>query len=52
MTWRDIPANQLLGPAVVKEDFYSALARAKPTVDDKQLEKHHKWTKEYGMDGA
>jgi len=52
MTWRDIPPNQLLEPAVVKEDFYNALSKAKSTVNKDLLERHRKWTEEYGMDGA
>jgi hypothetical protein len=52
MTWRDVPANQLLEPAVVKEDFYSALVRARPTVDKELLKSHREWTEKYGMDGA
>jgi SpoVK/Ycf46/Vps4 family AAA+-type ATPase len=52
MNWRDIPANQLLEPAVVKEDFYNALAKAKPTVNKDLLQQHRQWTEKYGMEGA
>lgn len=52
LTWRDIPSYQLLEPAVTKEDFYNALAKAKPTVNKKLLQDHRRWTEEYGKDGA
>jgi vacuolar protein-sorting-associated protein 4 len=52
ITWRDIPANQLLVPAVLKKDFYSALAKAKPTVNKDLLQHHREWTEKYGMEGA
>ncbi|PMD55431.1 AAA-domain-containing protein [Hyaloscypha bicolor E] len=52
LNWRDIPSYQLLEPAVAKEDFYNALAKAKPTVNKELLQDHCRWTEKYGKDGA
>ena len=52
MTWRNVPPNSLLVPKVVAGDFYNALAKAKSSVGEDELQRYEDWTQKYGMEGA
>jgi SpoVK/Ycf46/Vps4 family AAA+-type ATPase len=52
MNWRDIPINKLGDMPVTQEDFFEALAEAKPSVAPAEQERYSKWTKKHGMNGA
>ena len=51
MTIMDMDPKQLVCPDVCMDDFMAALARIKPSVNNKDIEDHMKWTAEFGQDG-
>lgn len=51
MTLMDIKPVLLRCPDVSMDDFMAALARIKPSVNEKDIEDHIKWTHEFGQDG-
>jgi len=52
MTWRDVPPDKMWAPKVVADDFYTALAKAKPTVGQSEIQRCDDFTKEYGTEGG
>ncbi len=51
MTIMDMDPKLLRCPDVCMDDFMAALARIKPSVNNKDIEDHIKWTQEFGQDG-
>jgi len=52
MTMMQIPETKLLKvPPVCCDDFIQALSRIKPTVSQKDLERQHEFTEEFGQEG-
>ena len=47
----DVEPKLLRCPPVGLDDFRQALSRIKPSVNDKDIEEHVKWTEEFGQDG-
>ena len=47
----DIEGDQLLEPMVTLSDFQEAIAKNKPSVSAKDIEKQTEWTTLYGIDG-
>ena len=47
----DVEPKLLRCPPVGLDDFMQALSRIKPSVNDKDIEEHVKWTEEFGQDG-
>ena len=50
MTWMDVPGDKLLEPRVTLNDFLRAAKDVKPSVNQKDLERHEEFTKEFGQD--
>jgi len=50
MTWMDVPGDKLLEPKVTFNDFVKAAKEVKPSVNQKDLERHEEFTKEFGQD--
>jgi SpoVK/Ycf46/Vps4 family AAA+-type ATPase len=48
MTLMDLDPKLLKAPDVCMDDFMAALARIKPSVNNKDIEDHIKWTAEFG----
>jgi SpoVK/Ycf46/Vps4 family AAA+-type ATPase len=48
MTLMDLDPKLLKAPDVCMDDFMAALARIKPSVNNKDIEDHIKWTSEFG----
>lgn len=48
MTIMDMDPELLVAPDVCMDDFMSALTRIKPSVNQKDIENHMKWTEEFG----
>jgi vacuolar protein-sorting-associated protein 4 len=51
MTLMKCPPEQLRAPDVDFGDYMQALSNVKPSVNDKDIEDHVKWTAEFGQDG-
>ena len=51
MTIMDMDPKLLRCPDVCMDDFMQAITRIKPSVCDKDIEDHIKWTHEFGQDG-
>ena len=51
MTMMDMEPSLLRCPDVKMEDFMAALVRIKPSVNDKDIQDHIKWTAEFGQEG-
>uniref|UniRef100_A0A8C3SXV4 vesicle-fusing ATPase n=2 Tax=Chelydra serpentina TaxID=8475 RepID=A0A8C3SXV4_CHESE len=51
MTWVDVPGDKLLEPVVSMADMLRSLASTKPTVNEQDLEKLTKFTKDFGQEG-
>uniref|UniRef100_A0A452ICU7 Spastin/Vps4 C-terminal domain-containing protein n=1 Tax=Gopherus agassizii TaxID=38772 RepID=A0A452ICU7_9SAUR len=51
MTWMDVPGDKLLEPVVSMADMLRSLASTKPTVNEQDLEKLTKFTKDFGQEG-
>jgi vacuolar protein-sorting-associated protein 4 len=51
MTWVDIPGDKLLEPLISKRDMLNSLSTQKPTVNEKDLERHRQFTEEFGQEG-
>lgn len=51
MTLMDMDPKLLVCPDVCMDDFMAALARIKPSVCQKDIDDHMKWTAEFGQDG-
>jgi len=51
MSWTDIPSEKLLEPKVTFKDMLKALEKTKPTVNQKDLEQHKKWSDDFGEEG-
>ncbi|KAH7357304.1 P-loop containing nucleoside triphosphate hydrolase protein [Rhexocercosporidium sp. MPI-PUGE-AT-0058] len=52
MSWRTVPASQLLEPDVEVEDFFTVLDKVKPTVSEEEIKKCSDWTELFGTEGA
>lgn len=51
MTLMQMDPTLLRCPPLSIDDFMAALARIKPSVNEKDVEEHIKWTEEFGQDG-
>jgi vacuolar protein-sorting-associated protein 4 len=51
MTMMDMDPKLLRCPDVCMDDFMAALQRIRPSVNNKDIEDHIKWTAEFGQDG-
>jgi len=51
MTWMEVPGEKLLEPMITMNDMIRALSTQKPTVNEKDLENHRKFTEDFGQDG-
>jgi vacuolar protein-sorting-associated protein 4 len=51
MTWMEVPSDKLMEPLVTMNDFMKSLKNARPTVNQKELEKQIKFTEEFGQEG-
>jgi vacuolar protein-sorting-associated protein 4 len=51
MKLMQVPPAQLKAPEVCFEDYMEALQNVKPSVNEEDIEEHHKWTAEFGQDG-
>ncbi|KAJ7243076.1 AAA-domain-containing protein [Mycena rebaudengoi] len=51
-SWTDIPADALFEPKLTLGDFTKSLASVRPTVVQADIERHAKWTEEFGNDGS
>ncbi|KAL3788964.1 hypothetical protein ACHAW5_005620 [Stephanodiscus triporus] len=52
MTLWDVPSEKIKAPDVTVKDFMRQLGRFRPSVSEKEMEEHPKWTKQFGQDGA
>jgi len=50
MSWMDVPGDKLCEPLVTYNDFMKTIKDVKPSVNQKELEKHVQFTKEFGQD--
>lgn len=50
MTIMDMEPHLLRAPDVSMDDFMFAIARIKPSVNEKDIVEHVKWTEEFGQD--
>ncbi|XP_047230815.1 vacuolar protein sorting-associated protein 4B-like [Girardinichthys multiradiatus] len=51
MTWMDVPGDKLLEPVVSMADMLRSLSNTKPTVNEQDLDKLKKFTKDFGQEG-
>jgi len=51
MDWTKVPGEKLLEPVVTMSDMMMSLSTSKPTVNDNDLEKLHKFTADFGQEG-
>lgn len=51
LSWMQVGTDELLEPELTIKDFLRAVERAKPTVNEKDLEMHRKFTEEFGQEG-
>ena len=51
MTWHDVEGDELLEPPLTVKDFIKAAETSKPTVNEVDLEKHRKFTEDFGQEG-
>ena len=51
MTWDGIEGDQLLEPDLTINDFLKAITRARPTVNQADLEQQIKFTSDFGQEG-
>ncbi|RNA39664.1 vacuolar sorting-associated 4B isoform X1 [Brachionus plicatilis] len=51
MTWVEVSPDKLLEPKITMNDMLNALSTQKPTVNEKDLENHRKFTTEFGQEG-
>ncbi|KAK5623938.1 hypothetical protein CRENBAI_025428 [Crenichthys baileyi] len=51
MTWMDVPGDKLLEPVVSMADMLRSLSNTKPTVNEQDLYKLKKFTKDFGQEG-
>ncbi|MED6274372.1 Vacuolar protein sorting-associated protein 4B, partial [Characodon lateralis] len=51
MTWMDVPGDMLLEPVVSMADMLRSLSNTKPTVNEQDLDKLKKFTKDFGQEG-
>jgi vacuolar protein-sorting-associated protein 4 len=48
-SWSDIESDELLEPALKLPDFLKSLGSTRPTVTEKDIQRHEEWTKDSGM---
>jgi vacuolar protein-sorting-associated protein 4 len=48
----EVPAEKLLAPQVVREDFEKVMRNSVTTVSPEELQRFTEWTKMFGQDGA
>lgn len=51
MTWMEVNPDKLLEPKITMRDMLGSLQTQKPTVNENDLEKHRKFTEEFGQEG-
>lgn len=51
MTWMQVASDQLLEPELTVNDFLRAVKTGRPTVNEKDLEEHEKFTEDFGQEG-
>ncbi|XP_042189807.1 vacuolar protein sorting-associated protein 4A-like [Callorhinchus milii] len=51
MTWMEVPSDKLIEPPVKMSDMLSSLSTTRPTVNEEDLKKLKKFTKEFGQEG-
>jgi vacuolar protein-sorting-associated protein 4 len=51
LTWMDIDGECLVPPIVTKSHFMRSIRNCRPTVNDDDIEKHIKFTEEFGQEG-
>ncbi|KAG5461703.1 MAG: Vps4 C terminal oligomerization domain-containing protein [Olpidium bornovanus] len=49
MTWMQVQSDQLLEPALTVYDFLRAVKTGRPTVNEKDLAEHEKFTQDFGQ---
>ena len=47
-SWSDIESDELLEPPLKLADFLKSLDSTRPTVTDKDIQRHEEWTKDSG----
>lgn len=50
MTWMQVPGDKLSEPKVTYNDFIKAAKEVKPSVNQRDLQRHEEFTKEFGQD--
>ncbi|CAG8717848.1 8263_t:CDS:2, partial [Ambispora leptoticha] len=50
MTWMEVEPEQLLEPVVGMSDFLRAIQVSRPTVNEKDIEQHTKFTEDFGQE--
>ncbi|KAF8236954.1 AAA-domain-containing protein [Tricholoma matsutake] len=51
-SWSVVESNELLEPPLRIADFLKSLDSTRPTVTEKDIQRHEEWTKDSGNDGA
>lgn len=51
MSWMDVPSDKLFEPPVSMADMLKSLSRTKPTVNEDDMKKLDKFTKDFGQEG-
>uniref|UniRef100_A0A5S6Q809 AAA domain-containing protein n=1 Tax=Trichuris muris TaxID=70415 RepID=A0A5S6Q809_TRIMR len=51
MSWLDVPSDKLLEPVVCMSDVLRSVANSKPTVNDVDIERLNKFTRDFGQEG-
>ncbi|KAI3640047.1 hypothetical protein MIR68_000925 [Amoeboaphelidium protococcarum] len=51
MSWTDVEGDQLLEPSLTINDFFKAVAKSRPTVNQADLDLQIKFTSDFGQEG-
>ncbi|CAK7209860.1 hypothetical protein SCUCBS95973_000584 [Sporothrix curviconia] len=52
MMWKDIPNGKARAPPLTIEDFFTAVAKVKPSVGGNEIQRCAEWTAQFGLEGA
>ena len=52
LTWLEIDGSKLKSPPLSMRDFKVAIPQCAPTVSGDSIERHKKWTEDFGMEGG
>ena len=51
MTWMEVPGPKLKEPVVTYKDILMSLSTQRPSVSDKDIADHEKFTSDFGQEG-